>query len=141
MTEPQPETPFVKSNSDLISAAHRFSHEAMATTFEIFILHPDTHYAEQAAWAAFDELDRLEEQLSRFIENSDISRINILATNQPLQIGLAAFECLQLSARIYTETNGAFDITVGTLMDCWLGDDKTIHTPSKANFDIARRHT
>lgn len=141
MTEPQPETPFVKSNSDLISAAHRFSHEAMATTFEVFILHPDTHYAEQAAWAAFDELDRLEQQLSRFIENSDISRINILAANQPLQLGLAAFECLQLSARIHTKTNGAFDITVGTLMDCWPNNDKTIRSPSKEQLNLARRRT
>jgi len=98
---------------DLISGIHRFYHDAMATTFEVIILHEDKRYAQQAARAAFDELDRLEAELSRFIENSDISRINNLAANRPLRVGLATFECLQLSAKINAETNGAFDVTVG----------------------------
>jgi len=141
MTQPQSEICFVKSNWDLISGIHRFSHEAMATTFEVIILHEDARYAQQAAWAAFDELGRLEQELSRFIENSDISRINNLAANQPLQIGLAAFEFLQLCARIYAETNGAFDITIGSLLGCWLNEDKTMRTPSEEQLNLARQHT
>jgi thiamine biosynthesis lipoprotein len=108
----------------------RFSHEAMATTFEIIIVHEDERYAQQAAAAAFDEVDRLEGELSRFIENSDISRINNLPANQPLRLGLDAFECLQLSRRIYAETNGAFDITIGPLLSCWRNEDGTPRTPS-----------
>ena len=57
----------------------RFSHEAMATVFEVHAAHPDQHYAAQAAQAAFDLADRLEHELSRFLPNSDISRINQLA--------------------------------------------------------------
>ncbi len=93
---------------------HRFSHEAMATTFEIFIQHENARYAQQAARAAFSELERLEAELSRFIENSDISRINNLAANQPLRIGLDAFECIRLSMKICAETDGAFDVTADT---------------------------
>ena len=141
MTQPQSEICFVKSNWDSISGIHCFSHEAMATTFEVIILHEDARYAQQAAWAAFDELGRLEQELSRFIENSDISRINNLAANQPLQIGLAAFECLQLCARIYAETNGAFDITIGSLLGCWLNKDKTMRIPSEEQLNLARQHT
>ena len=87
MTQPQPEIRLVRSNWDSISGIHRFSHEAMATTFEIFIQCEDAHYAQQAAHAAFRELDKLEQELSRFIENSDISRINNLSANQSLRIG------------------------------------------------------
>lgn len=141
MIEPQPDINIVKSTPELISGAYRFSHEAMATTFEIFILHDDASYAQQAAWAAFDELDRLEAALSRFIENSDISRINNLAANQSLQIGPDAFECLQLCSQIYDETNRTFDITIGFLMDCWLNEDKTIRAPSKNELNQARQHT
>ncbi len=141
MAQPQPDINIVKDTLDSISDARHFSHEVMATTFGIFILHDDARYAKQAAWAAFDELDRLEAELSRFIENSDISRINNLAANQPLQIGLSTFECLQLSARIYDETDGAFDITIGSLMDCWLNEDKTIRTPSKEQLNKARQCT
>lgn len=115
MTQPEPEICFIKGDWDSISASpNRFYHEAMATTFEVIILHEDIRYAQQAARAAFSELDRLEAELSRFIENSDISRINNLAANRPLRIGLAAFECLQLSAKINAETYGAFDVTVGS---------------------------
>lgn len=114
MTQPEPGTCFINGDWDSISGIHRFCHEAMATTFEVMILHEDSRYAQQAARAAFDELERLEAELSRFIENSDISRINNLAANQPLRIGLDAFGCLQLSVKINAETNGAFDITVGS---------------------------
>jgi len=126
---------------DAITSVHRFSHKAMATIYEISIVHEDANYAQQAAYEAFYELDRLEQELSRFIENSDISRINSLPTNQSIQIGLAAFECLECSAQIYKETAGAFDITVGPLLKCWLNEDKTMRVPSKAELELARRHT
>lgn len=141
MTRSEPDISIVSSNLDSISGARRFSHEAMATIFEVIILHPDAHYAEQAAWAAFDELERLEAELSRFIENSDISRINNLTPKGSLRVGPAAFECLQLCTRIYAETNGAFDITIGYLYDCWLGEDKTMRKPSKEQLNLARKRT
>jgi len=128
-------------NWDSISGLHRFSHQAMATTFEIIIQHDNARYAEQAAGQAFDELDRLEGELSRFIENSDISRINNLPAGQPLLIGLPAFECLKLSARLYTETNGAFDVTIGSLLKCWLNKDKTLRNPSEGELNLARQRT
>jgi thiamine biosynthesis lipoprotein len=124
-----------------VSGIRHFSHDAMATIFEIFIQHPDARYAGQAARAAFDELDRLEAELSRFIENSDISRINNLTADQPMRIGPAAFECLQICADLYARTDGAFDITIGALMDCWFGRDKAIRCPSKDELELARRCT
>ena len=126
MNQPQGETYFVEGGWDSIPGLRRFSHEAMATTFEVFILHEDGHYAQQAAQAAFDRLDQLEQDLSQFIENSDISRINNLAAGQSLRIGLDTFECLQISRRIHIETNGAFDITVGFLLVELLMDDVQI---------------
>jgi thiamine biosynthesis lipoprotein len=141
MTQPQEEIRYLKSDWDSIRGMERFSHEAMATTFEVIVLHDDARYAQQAAWAAFNELDRLEAELSRFIENSDISRINNLAPKESLKVGLDAFECLKLGARIYAETNGAFDITIGPLMVCWLGEDKKTRTPSKKQLNLARERT
>lgn len=141
MTKLKRQAAYVKSDSTEIPGMQRFSHEAMATTFEVMVVHEDGRYAQHAAAAAFDELDRLESDLSRFIENSDIARINNLPANQPLPIGPAAFECLQLSAGIYAETNGAFDITIGSLLACWLSEDKTTRTPSKKQLNLARQHT
>ena len=90
--------------------ALRFSHEAMATVFEIFIIHDEQDYAEQAAAAAFGVLDRLELELSRFIDNSDISRINRLKRDQSAVIGLDAFACLQKALDLFEMTGGVFDI-------------------------------
>jgi len=112
MTEPKSDFSII-SGRDSLPGLHRFSHDAMATAFEVIIADSDGAYAEQAAQAAFDELDRLEAELSRFIENSDISRINSLPANQPLQIGPAGFECLQVGIRMHRWTGGAFDITAG----------------------------
>ena len=125
----------------MIDGMMRFSHEAMATTFEVIIVHEDERYASQAAVAAFEEVDRLERELSRFIENSDVARINSAVANQPLQLGLNTFECLKIAVRIYAETNGAFDITIGSLLKCWRNDDGTLRRPSTKEIDLARLHT
>ncbi|HUW19962.1 MAG TPA: FAD:protein FMN transferase [Sedimentisphaerales bacterium] len=141
MTPIQPEIPFTKAEWDSVCGTHRFSHEAMATTFEVIIQHEDGSYARQAALAAFNELDRLEREFSRFIENSDVSRINNITANQSLVIGLETFGCLQVAARMYDETRGAFDITVGLLFDAWLSEDKTLRSPSRDELNLARQHT
>jgi thiamine biosynthesis lipoprotein len=141
MTNPQPDISFVGGSWDSIPNAHCFSHNAMATVFEIIIIHKDARYAQQAAWAAFDELDKLEQQLSRFVENSDISRINNLAADQPLQLSLETFECLRLCGSLYDQTDGAFDITIGSLMNCWLNKDKTMRTPTGEQLKQVSQHT
>jgi thiamine biosynthesis lipoprotein len=101
----------------------------MATTFETYILHSDRNYAEQAAYAAYDELDRLEGQFSKFIENSDISQINRLSAGQSMWVGCDVFRCLELCGRIYIETEGAFDITFGSsVKGCQLELDSSGYT-------------
>lgn len=137
----QEETCFVRSDCSSIAGMKRFSHEAMATTFEIIVVYEDERYARQAAAAAFDEVDRLEGELSRFVENSDISRINSLSAGEPLLLGLDAFECLWTSAKLYAETDGAFDITIGSLLKCWRNKDGTERTPSKDELELALQHT
>jgi thiamine biosynthesis lipoprotein len=109
------------SNADWLEENNilRFSHKAMATIFEIFIAHQDPAYASQAADDAFKELDRLEEELSRFIENSDISRINNLAKNQSLIVGPDVFDCILACQELYNNTHGAFDISSGPLIQLW----------------------
>lgn len=88
---------------------HSFAHEAMATTYRLFLAGPRAEYARQAAAAAFRELDRLESELSRFIESSDIARVNRLPEGGTTVVGEAAFACLTLAARLSAMTGGTFD--------------------------------
>lgn len=123
-------------------AAHhiqRFAHRAMATVFEVFIQHENGNYAQQAALEAFREVDRLEQELSRFIPNSDLSRINQLAAHETICLGEAAFDCLQQSLAVHEATHGAFDITVGPLVDIWRNADKSPRTPSAHELEAARQ--
>ena len=95
----------------------RFAHDAMACTFELYLVEEDAKYAWQAAEAAFAEADRLEQELSRFVPTSDVARINALPPGQSLRVGIDAFECLQQAIRLYVETGGAFDVTFGSEID------------------------
>ena len=99
--------------------ALRMAHDAMHTTFEIFVIHENHIYAKQAIYEIFQELDKLEQQFSRFINNSDISRINALKQNESIRIGLATFECLKQSKQLFSETNGIFNINVGSWVSYW----------------------
>ncbi|NIA28775.1 MAG: hypothetical protein GWP06_02535 [Actinobacteria bacterium] len=132
--------PLVTIGSSEIEA-YRFSHNAMSTVYEIYIIHDDADYAYQAAWEAFAELDRLEQELSRFIGNSDISRINLLKKGESTRVGPDAFDCIRQCAQIYNDTEGAFDVTVGCLYDCWLNSDKTLRSPSDDELQKALQNT
>jgi thiamine biosynthesis lipoprotein len=93
---------------------HRFSHEAMATIFEVHADHPDARYAAQAAQAAFDLTDRLERALSRFQPSSDITRINHLGAGERTRVSPATLECLIIARHMFDMTGGAFDVSIGT---------------------------
>ena len=96
---------------------HRFSHAAMATLFEIRCVHADPGYAHQAAQAAFLLVDRLEQEQSRFVANSDVSRINHLSVGQATRVSPSTMECLEIARRMHDRTGGAFDISVGSGLD------------------------
>jgi thiamine biosynthesis lipoprotein len=97
-------------SSAIPPALQRFEHDAMACTFALYLPGGDARYAQSAAQAAFDELDRVEQLLSRFIPHSDIARISALEPGQSVRVSPETIECLQLAAEVYTATSGAFDI-------------------------------
>lgn len=141
MTEAEKPKPFIGDIDALIPGMLRFSHTAMATTFDVFIVHEDNRYAQQAAEETFRQIDKLEGQFSRFIENSDISQISGLSAGQSLRLGLDSFQCLKISMRICEETDGAFDVTVGALMNCWFDKNKKVRHPSKEELALAKKRT
>ena len=94
----------------------RFAHFAMGTTFEILLAEEDEDYARQISQAIFAEVDRIKNIISRFDPTSEIGQINRLRAGQTLRIGVETYECLKTALRVQSQTNGAFDINIGTLM-------------------------
>jgi thiamine biosynthesis lipoprotein len=82
----------------------------MAAMFQVTIAEPDPIYARQAAAAALAELEQIENRLSRFVETSDIFRINRLTAGQATTVHPETFECLRIALAVQTATGGAFDV-------------------------------
>ena len=59
-------------------------------------------------------MDRLERELSRFLPNSDITRINQLAAGESTRVSPSTLECLVIARHMFELTAGAFDISIGT---------------------------
>jgi thiamine biosynthesis lipoprotein len=95
----------------LSGATFEFTCRAMATAFGLRIISADPAWARDLAADAFRELERLEGELSRFMPDSDISRISRLTAGRRLRIGVGAYECLRIAAEVSAETGGAFDVT------------------------------
>lgn len=91
-----------------------FRHEAMATHFEVTIAGHGESYARQAAAEAFRALDRLEGELSLFVESSDIARANRLEQGASAAIGDDALQCLLIAAGVAESTGRAFDPAYGS---------------------------
>lgn len=101
----------------IVAPLHRFAHVAMNCDWEIFIAGQDAEYARQAAFAAWDEVDLIEAQISRFVPGSDVARLNAASPGDEVRIGPAALDCLLLANEISEQTQGAFDVMVGRAMD------------------------
>ncbi len=98
---------------------HRFAREAMGTTFEVIALGGDTGHASRAAEAAFDEVARLEAELSRFVPTSDTARLSAAGAGEAVHVGPDAWAVLEIARWMWNATGGAFDPTVGPLMRAW----------------------
>ncbi len=122
---------------------HAFHFDAMATRFTVVIspADADAAYAGQAANAVRMEVERLEEELSRFKPGSEIWRLSLLQSGQSARVGLAAWDCLALAKSLHQETGGAFDITVGPLMRLWRQDDGSLRQPHADEVEQARQIT
>lgn len=91
-----------------------FMHEAMNTTFSLRICEINQAIAAGMAKECFDQLDFLETRLSRFVEGSDVSRINTLQAGETLYLSESTHQCLLAALDAYVQTSGLFDITLGS---------------------------
>src|ERR1017187_7749294 len=86
-----------------------FARNAMATRFEIVLPGDDSTRLRAAAEEAFDEIDRLEAQLSLFRATSEIANINARAASESVRVSSETFRLLEHAARLSSETDGTFD--------------------------------
>ncbi len=94
------------------------SRSAMACRFEVTMPLGNTNGIRLAS-AALDKVEKLEAQLTIFRDDSEVSFINQHAAENSVSVEASLFDLLQFSQHLAQETGGAFDITSGTLSQCW----------------------
>jgi FAD:protein FMN transferase len=99
--------------------AHLYtSRRAMACEFAIQYHAADGHYGE-AALAALDLVDQLEDQLSIYRPHTEVSEVNRTAAVYAIEVEPRLFSLLELCAWLHATTGAAFDVTSGPLSRVW----------------------
>lgn len=93
----------------------RRGEKLMGNAFEITVVGEDKLWAEEKVDAAIGEIRRIEKLLTTFSEDSETNRVNANAGVQPVQVSRETFGLIERSLRISAITDGAFDITYGSV--------------------------
>ena len=91
----------------------------MGSTFSLVLYGEDREKLETAASAALDEVRRLDRMLSNYDPASEWSRVNRDAGIRPVKVSPELFQLLSDCMRYSQQSDGAFDITVGPLLNVW----------------------
>jgi thiamine biosynthesis lipoprotein len=89
----------------------------MATVFEVMLVADDAQVAESAAYAVFQKVDRMEELISRFLDVSEVAMISQLKPGDTYRVSPETLDLLLIATQVCAATQGAFDVTVGSIMD------------------------
>lgn len=87
----------------------------MGNRFTISVVSDDKTWAENQIEAAIAEISRIEKLLTTFSEDSQTNQINDNAGIKPVKVDREVFELINRSLRISSLTDGAFDITYGSI--------------------------
>jgi thiamine biosynthesis lipoprotein len=91
----------------------------MGTVFTVVAYGKDRDYLGEVVNEVFEEIDRLDQQMSNYKADSELSAINREAARRSVLVEPKLFQLIQGSLGYGEETGGAFDITVGPLMKSW----------------------
>lgn len=103
-------------------------HAAMATEFKAILYGADgTTDPEallEAGRTAFEAVDALENRISNWKEDSYTSLVNRKAAESPVKVSVDLIEIIEEARAVYRDTGGAFDVTVGPLIQFWKAQEQ-----------------
>ena len=87
----------------------------MGNKFEISVVSDSEAWANERIQAAVNEIKRIEQLLTTFREDSETNQINKYAGIQPVEVSDETFNLIERSIRLSGITQGAFDISYGSI--------------------------
>ncbi len=114
-----------------------FTGLTMGTSYTLKWVAQDTSQVESVRQQAEQVLAQINQSMSTYIPDSELSRLNQRQDASAQTVSSSLFEVLALSQAVSQQTAGAFDITVGPLVNLWgFGPDgRVIKAPDGQQID------
>ena len=112
--------------------------EVMGTFARIIAIAADSKTAEKSIEAAFAEIRKVDELMSDYKSDSQISRVNKEGFGHAVPVSLSTFHVLQRSIEFSKLSEGAFDVTIGPVVDLWRSAAEANSVPTPAELRLAR---
>ena len=109
----------------------------MGTLVFLTAVASDDQLAHDAIEKGFAEIHRLEEILSTWIPESELSRVNAAAGNAPVKVSPETIEVLEHSLAMARLTDGGFNVAIGPAVEAW-NVSREGRIPSQEALDAAR---
>ncbi|SFO47843.1 thiamine biosynthesis lipoprotein [Chitinophaga sp. YR627] len=123
----------MQTHTDTVLTAFRRSVRLMGNAFEITVVAEDESWASAKIDLAVAEIRRIESLLTTFSDDSQTNLINRQAGIAPVRVDWEVFELIRRSIRISGVTDGAFDITYGSIdKRLWNFDSAMTSLPDEA---------
>ena len=105
----------------------------MGNRFELSVVGDNAQWAEECIDAGIAEIQRIEKLLTTFSDDSETNRINNHAGISPVTVSRETFDLIKRSISISNLTQGAFDITYGSIdKSLWNFDQQMKSLPDAA---------
>jgi len=112
----------------------------MGAPFRIVLYAPDKPTADQAARAAFGRITQLNDILSDYDTDSELSRFSQTAgSGRAVPVSQDLWFVLKRSQELAQRTDGAFDVTVGPVVSLWRKARRENRLPSPAKLAEAMK--
>jgi thiamine biosynthesis lipoprotein len=120
-----------------------FTGPTMGTTFTVKVVQPRSAQVADADLQALVQtaLDRVDVLMSTYRSDSEISRFNADSLLAPVPLSPETAEVIACALKVSEQSAGAYDITVGPLVNAYgFGPGGRRTPPSDAEFEELRRH-
>ncbi|GAB4049822.1 FAD:protein FMN transferase [Spirosoma litoris] len=98
-----------------LPAIHQRVERLMGNRFELSVVSSDAHWANERLEEAIAEIRRIERLLTTYQSDSQTNQINAQAGIRPVRVDQEVFSLIERSLRLSALTQGAFDITYGSI--------------------------
>jgi len=110
----------------------------MGTFAHIIAVAEDSGTAKNCVRAALEEIRKVDELMSDYKSDSEVSRVNREAGERAVKVSEATYEVLQRSVEFSEMSGGAFDITVGPLVALFRKAKESKVAPGEEQIALAR---